>query len=63
MCIGDKEEDRSLYLEVACNAGALEEMYGDLENDEKPTIHKELGSFVMSHVKKSMRKLVTTMRR
>lgn len=63
VCIGEKEEDRSLYMEVACSASALEDMYGDRDEDEKPVMHKELGSFVMSHVKKSMRKLVTTMLR
>ncbi|KAJ6099237.1 hypothetical protein N7467_000772 [Penicillium canescens] len=62
VCIGDEEEDRSLYLDVASKAGGLEDMYGDLDEDEKPPMHKELGSFVMSHVKKSMRKLVSTMR-
>jgi fido (protein-threonine AMPylation protein) len=63
VCIGDKEEDRSLYMDVACNAGALEDTFGDLDEEEKPVMHKELASFVMSHVKKSMRKLVTTMLR
>ncbi|KAJ5662103.1 uncharacterized protein N7477_009719 [Penicillium maclennaniae] len=63
VCIGDEEEDRSLYLDIACNAGALEDTWGDLDEEERPVMHKELASFVMSHVEKSMRKLVTTMLR
>ena len=63
VCIGDKEEDRTLYLDVAAKGGLLEDTYGDLDEEEKPVMYKELASFVMSHVKKSMRKLVTTMRR
>lgn len=59
VCIGDREDDRSLYVEVASNGGALEDMYEDRYEEEKPVMHKELGSFVMSHVQKSMRKLVT----
>ncbi|KAI9934004.1 hypothetical protein ASPWEDRAFT_168282 [Aspergillus wentii DTO 134E9] len=58
VCIGDTEEDRSLYLEVAAKGSALEDTYGDLDEDEKPVMHRELGSFVLSHVKKSMDKLV-----
>ncbi|KAJ5565721.1 hypothetical protein N7535_007359 [Penicillium sp. DV-2018c] len=59
VCIGEKEEDRSLYMEVASNGGALEDMYGDLDDEERPVMHRELGSFVMSHVSKRMRKLVS----
>lgn len=60
VCIGEKEEDRAIYLEVACKGSALEETHGDLDEEEKPVMHRELGRFVMSHVKKSMQKLVTT---
>ncbi|KAJ5554916.1 hypothetical protein N7461_003386 [Penicillium sp. DV-2018c] len=59
VCIGEKEEYRSLYMEVASNGGALEDMYGDLDDEERPVMHRELGSFVMSHVSKRMRKLVS----
>lgn len=59
VCIGEKKEDRSLYVEVASNGGALEDTYGDLDEEEKPVMHRELGSFVMSHVKERMRKLVS----
>ncbi|KAJ6103023.1 hypothetical protein N7486_005450 [Penicillium sp. IBT 16267x] len=51
----------SLSKKIASKSGALEDLYEDLDEDEKPTMHKELGSFVMSHVKKSMRKLVNTL--
>lgn len=61
VCIGGKEEERSLYLEIASKSSALEDLYEDLDEDEKPKMHKELGSFVMSHVKKSMRKLVNNL--
>lgn len=61
VCIGGKEEDRSRYLEIASKSSALEDLYEDLDEDEKPTMHKELGSFVMSHAKKSMRKLDNTL--
>ncbi|KAJ5210066.1 hypothetical protein N7491_009878 [Penicillium cf. griseofulvum] len=60
--IGEKEQDRVLYMEVASNGGALEDLYGELDEDEKPVLHKELGSFVLVQVKKSMRKLVSTLR-
>ncbi|KAJ5208510.1 hypothetical protein N7449_002889 [Penicillium cf. viridicatum] len=59
VCIGEKEEDRSLYMEVASNGGALEDTYGDLDEEERPVMHRELGSFVMSHVKERMRVLVS----
>ncbi|KAI9045434.1 uncharacterized protein KD926_008861 [Aspergillus affinis] len=38
--------------------GALEQMYEDRYEEEKPVMHAELGSFVMAHVRKSMRKLL-----
>jgi Fic family protein len=59
VCIGEKEEDRSLYIEVASNGGALEDIYGDLDEEERPVMHRELGSFVMSHVKERTGKLVS----
>ncbi|KAJ5977947.1 hypothetical protein N7501_001289 [Penicillium viridicatum] len=61
VCIGEKQEDRSLYMEVASNGGALEDTYGDHDEEEKPVMHRELGSFVMSHVKERMRKLISTL--
>ncbi|KAJ5635719.1 uncharacterized protein N7484_009032 [Penicillium longicatenatum] len=61
VCIGDKDEDRSLYLEIAAKSSALEDLYEDFEEEEKPFMFKELGSFVMSHVEKNMRKLIDTL--
>ncbi|CAG8372975.1 unnamed protein product [Penicillium salamii] len=61
--IGEKAEDRSLYLDVAANGGAAEATYGDLDDDEKPTMHAELGSFIMSHLKGSMEKLMKALRK
>jgi hypothetical protein len=50
-------------MDIATNSGALEDMYEGREEEETSVMHKELASFVLSHVKKSMRKLVTTMHR
>ncbi|KAJ5804661.1 uncharacterized protein N7518_000964 [Penicillium psychrosexuale] len=58
-CIGGTEEERTVYMEIASNGGALEDLYGDLDEDEKPVMHKELGSLVLEHVKESMQNLVT----
>jgi Fic family protein len=61
VCIGGKDEDRSLYLEIAAKSSALEDLYEDLEEKGKPFMYKELGSFVLSHVGKSMYKLIDTL--
>lgn len=61
VCIGEDQVDRDLYLQVAANGSGLEETYGDLDEDERPVMHKELGSFVLSHLKKSMDKPVHTL--
>ncbi|KAJ5628799.1 hypothetical protein N7490_011027 [Penicillium lividum] len=61
VCIGDEEEDRSLYRDVGCNGSGLEEVYGDLDEEEKQLIgsmHKELSAFVIMHVKDSMSDLL-----
>lgn len=42
--IGENEQNRVLYMEVASNGGALEETYRELDEDEKPALHNELGS-------------------
>ncbi|KAJ5930565.1 hypothetical protein N7466_006058 [Penicillium verhagenii] len=57
VCLGEDEEEQMLYLDVACKAAGLEDLYGDLDEDEKPVMHKELASLVLFHVEKSMRKL------
>ncbi|CAG8928815.1 unnamed protein product [Penicillium salamii] len=59
--IGEDEEDRSLYLDVAANASVAEDTYGDLDDDEKPKMHAELGSFIMSHLKRGMGKMMKTL--
>lgn len=58
VCIGECKEDCALYLEVAANGAGLEETYGDFDEEDKPVMHKQLGSLVLSHLQKSMHKLV-----
>jgi Fic family protein len=58
-CIGVDEDDRSIYMEIAMNGGALEYLYEDSEEDEKPKLYKELASYVLGHVKKSLTELVS----
>ncbi|KAF7528507.1 hypothetical protein PCG10_000351 [Penicillium crustosum] len=58
-CIGVDEDDRSIYGDVAVNGGALEDLYEDAEEEEKPKLYKELASYVLAHVKKSMTVLVS----
>ncbi|KAJ5808388.1 hypothetical protein N7474_009657 [Penicillium riverlandense] len=57
VCIGEDETDRSTYLDINANAGALEDMYEDAEEDEKPKLYKELATFTLAHVHKIMMKL------
>ncbi|KAJ5713867.1 uncharacterized protein N7483_011048 [Penicillium malachiteum] len=59
VCIGETEDDRAIYLEIAAKGGSLESFYESHDDEDKPVICGELGSFVMSHVKKSMQALVT----
>ncbi|KXG49020.1 uncharacterized protein PGRI_028900 [Penicillium griseofulvum] len=58
-CIGVDEADRSIYLEIAANGSALEYLYEDAEEEEKPKLHKELASYVLAHVEKSMSGLIS----
>ncbi|KAJ5257577.1 hypothetical protein N7524_009133 [Penicillium chrysogenum] len=58
-CIGVDEDDRSTYMEIAMNGGALEYLYEDAEEEEKPKLYKELASYALGHVKKSMTGLVS----
>lgn len=58
-CIGVDEDDRSIYGDVAVNGGALEDLYEDAEEEEKPKLYKEMASYVLAHVKKSMTVLVS----
>lgn len=57
-CIGVDEDDRSIYEKIAINGGALECLYEDAEEEERPKLHKELASYVLAHVKKSMTGLI-----
>lgn len=59
VCIGKQEFDRLIYRRVAANGSVLETMYEDAEEDEKPQPYKELASFVLHHVRNSMRILAT----
>lgn len=58
-CIGVDEDDRAIYEDVAVNGGALEDLYEDAEEEEKPKLYKELASYVLAHVKKSLTGLVS----
>ncbi|KAJ5158397.1 uncharacterized protein N7500_008048 [Penicillium coprophilum] len=57
-CIGVERADRSTYEEIAVNGGALEYLYADAEEEEKPELYKELASYVLAHVKKGMSGLI-----
>ncbi|KAJ5493982.1 hypothetical protein N7463_010069 [Penicillium fimorum] len=59
-CIGADRADRSMYEEIAVNGGALEDLYGDAEEEEKPNLYKELASYVLAHVKKGLSGLIST---
>ncbi|CAL5874355.1 uncharacterized protein PFLUO_LOCUS8651 [Penicillium psychrofluorescens] len=61
--IGEGQADREVYLDIATNASALEDMYQDAEDEEKPKLYKELSSFVLVHVKRSMSKLIKAVAR
>jgi len=58
VCLGEQENDRLTYLDIAANASMLEVMYEDAEEEEKPKLHKELASFVLEHVVKGISDLV-----
>ncbi|CAG8112225.1 unnamed protein product [Penicillium olsonii] len=58
VCLGAGEEERRKYLEIAADGSALEDLYEDAEEDEKPKLHKQLSSFVLDHVKEDMKKLI-----
>lgn len=60
--IGEQEDDRLTYLNIAANASALEDMYEDAEAEEKPKLHKELASFVLTHMKSGMDDLMKVLK-
>ncbi|KAJ6036437.1 hypothetical protein N7540_000716 [Penicillium herquei] len=59
VCIGETEGDRDTWMEISAKGGALETLYEDYDDEDKPVVYGELGSFVMSHVKDSMQRLLT----
>lgn len=61
VCVGQRGEDRSIYAAVVANGMALEEMYEDAEQEEKPLLYTELASFVLRHVRDSMKDLIGDM--
>ena len=60
--IGEQGDDRLTYLNIAANAGALEDMYEDTDAGEKPKLHKELASFVLTHVKSGIADLIKALK-
>lgn len=61
--IGEHEDDRLTYLNIAANGGTLEDMYEDAEAEEKPKLYKELASFVLTHVKNRMAGLMKVLKK
>lgn len=57
VCLGEHDHERNTYLEVASAASQLEATYDGREEDEKPVMHSELASLVLSYAKKSLEKL------
>lgn len=58
VCLGGDMAARETYLEIASAASQLESTYEGREEEEKPVMHKELASLVLSYAKASVRKLV-----
>lgn len=58
VCLGEYGSDRRAYLEVASAASQLEATYDGREEEEKPVMHRELASLILSHAKTSLRKLI-----
>lgn len=58
VCLGGDMAARETYLEIASAASQLESTYEGREEEEKPAMHKELASLVLSYAKASVGKLV-----
>jgi len=58
VCLGGDISARDTYLEVASGASQLESSYEGREEEEKPVMHKELASLVLSYAKTSVEKLI-----
>ncbi|KAJ5793787.1 hypothetical protein N7457_000386 [Penicillium paradoxum] len=59
--IGVDHDDRSTYLEITANGSALEDLYEDAEEDDKPELHTELASYVLRRMKDSMVEMISAM--
>lgn len=58
VCLGEDEAARDTYLEVSASGSLLEFAYEGLEEEEKPVMHKELASLVLSHVPATLEGLI-----
>lgn len=58
VCLGQHGPDRNAYYEVASAASQLEDTYDGREEEEKPVMHRELASLILSHAKNSLEKLI-----
>jgi Fic family protein len=58
VCLGEDGPARETYLDVASAASQLEATYDSREEEEKPVMHKELASLVLSCVKASLGELL-----
>lgn len=60
VCLGEYGPDRKAYNEIASAASQLEDTYDGREEEEKPVMHRELASLILSHAKNSLGKLIKT---
>ncbi|OOQ88718.1 hypothetical protein PEBR_11160 [Penicillium brasilianum] len=58
VCLGQYGPDRNAYNEIASAASQLEDTYDGREEEEKPVMHRELASLILSHAKNSLEKLI-----
>lgn len=58
VCLGGDMSARDTYLEIASAASQLESTYEGREEEEKPVMHKELASLVLSYAKVSIGDLI-----
>lgn len=60
VCLGEDATTRDQYLEVVTAASQLEATYDGREEEEKPVMHREVASLVLSYAKASLGKLIKT---
>lgn len=58
VCLGGNASARNTYLEISSGACQMETTYEGREEEERPVIHKELASLVLSTAKASLGKLI-----